>query len=138
MQKVRLCIPSVHSSNKVNFRIPSPDVTPIFDHAQPKHFQSSFNLREIAPALATHIFNHDPPKTFQSACNFVNLYQHAKNEAVSSICSGEMLDLKILQSEWLRALWPICQEQNFSQTEGLYRNTVSNTNFHYRKKFSFK
>ena len=138
MQKVRLCIPSVHSSNKVNCRVPSPDVTPIFDHAQPKHFQSSFNLREIAPALATHIFNHAHQKLFNQLVIFVNLYQHAKNEAVSSICSGEMLDLKILQSEWLRALWPICQEQNFSQTEGLYRNTVSNTNFHYKKKFSFK
>ena len=77
-------------------------------------------------------------KLFTQLVIFVNLYQHAKNEAVSSICSGEMLDLKILQSEWLRALWPICQEQNFSQTEGLYRNTVSNTNFHYKKKFSFK
>ena len=41
-----------------------------------------------------------------------------------------MLDLKISQSEWLRALWPISQEQNFSQTEDLYRNTVNNINFH--------
>ena len=31
---------------------------------------------------------------------FVNLYHHAKNEAVSSICSEEMIDLKILQSDW--------------------------------------
>ena len=33
------------------------------------------------------------------------------------ICSGEMIDLKILQSEWLSAFWPISQEQHFSQTE---------------------
>ena len=46
---------------------------------------------------------------------FVNLYQHAKNEAVSSICSGELADLKIQQSDWLRAFWPISQEQDFSQ-----------------------
>ena len=28
-----------------------------------------------------------------------------KNEAVSSICSGEIVDLKILQSDWLTAFW---------------------------------
>ena len=48
---------------------------------------------------------------------FVNLYQHAKNEAVSSICSGEIVDLKILQSDWLRAFWPISKEQNFHQQQ---------------------
>ena len=34
----------------------------------------------------------------------MNLYQHAKNEAVSLICSGH-------SSDWLRAFWPISQEQ---------------------------
>ena len=46
---------------------------------------------------------------------FVNLYKNAKNEAVSSICSGNIIDIKILQSDWLRALWPLSQEQDFSQ-----------------------
>ena len=31
------------------------------------------------------------------------------------ICSGEIIDLKILQSDCLRAFWPISQEQDFSQ-----------------------
>ena len=52
---------------------------------------------------------------FNQLLIFVNLYQHAKTEAVSSICSGEMLDLKISQLEWLRTFWPISQEQHFSQ-----------------------
>ena len=43
----------------------------------------------------------------------MNLCQHAKNEAVSSTCSGEKVDLKILQSNWLRAFGPISQEQDF-------------------------
>ena len=30
---------------------------------------------------------------------FVNLNQHAKNYAVSMICFGEMVDLKILESD---------------------------------------
>ena len=52
---------------------------------------------------------------FDQLLTFVNLYQHAKNEAVSSICSGEIVDLKILQFDWLRAFWPISQEQDFFQ-----------------------
>ena len=55
-----------------------------------------------------------------------------KNDVVSSICSGEMLDFKILQSEWRRTFWPISEEQSFSQIEDLYRNTVNKTNFNYR------
>ena len=52
-------------------------------------------------------------ENFNQLFFFVNLYQQAKNEAVSSICSGEIVDLKILQSDWLRAFWPISQEKFF-------------------------
>ena len=47
---------------------------------------------------------------------FVDLDQLAKkNEALSSICSGETVDLHILQPDWLRAFWLIFQEQDLSQ-----------------------
>ena len=49
---------------------------------------------------------------FDEFLTFVNLYQH---ETISSICSGEIVDLKILQSDWLRAFWPTSLEQDFSQ-----------------------
>ena len=52
---------------------------------------------------------------FDQLLIFVDLYWHAKNEAVSSICSGEIVDIKILQSVWLTAFWPISREQDFSQ-----------------------
>ena len=55
---------------------------------------------------------------FDKLLIFVNLYQHAKNEALSSICSGEMVDLKILQSDWLRAFWPIISGRRFSPIIG--------------------
>ena len=42
-------------------------------------------------------------------------YQHAKNEIVSSICSGEIAHLEILESDWLRGFWSISQEQHISQ-----------------------
>ena len=51
-------------------------------------------------------------KIFNQLLIFVNLYQDAKNEAVSLICSGEIVDLKILQSDWLSASWPMSQEQD--------------------------
>ena len=64
----------------------------------------------------------------------MNLYQHAKNETVSSICSGEIVDLKILQSDWLRAFRSTSQEQILKfnnsvlaqKNSSLYNNFVSN------------
>ena len=67
---------------------------------------------------------------------YVNFYQHAKNQIcsinISLICSGDMVDYKILQSDWLRTIWPISHEQKFSQTCNLCRNLANNINFHYR------
>ena len=63
-------------------------------------------------------------KIFDQLLIFVNLYQHTKNEAISSICSGEIVDLKILQSDWLRAFWPISQEQDFSQNFQNFQNLL--------------
>ena len=63
-------IPSVHSSDAVNFRVQRPD--------WPHPFLTMPNQ---------NIFNQ--------LLTFVTLNQHAKIEAVSSICSGEIVDLKI-------------------------------------------
>ena len=41
--------------------------------------------------------------------------------SVLSIFSGEMNDLKILQSDWLEAFWPISQEQEFFPNMGFVR-----------------
>ena len=63
-------IPSVHSSDTVNIRVQKPDWPhPFLTHVQP-------------------MSNH---KIFDQFLIFVNLLQHAKNEDVSSICSGEIL-----------------------------------------------
>ena len=71
-------------------------------------------------------------KIFDQLLAYVNLYQHAQNQAISLICSGDMIDTKILQFDWLRTFRPISQEQNFSQTWDLCRNTGNNISFHYR------
>ena len=53
---------------------------------------------------------------------------------ISLICSGDMIDSKILQFHWLRIFWPISQELKFPQIWHLCRNTANNVNikFHYR------
>ena len=67
--------------------------TPILDYAHPNISQLSFNFHE--PVL-----------------------QHAKNQAFSSICYREIVDLKILQSYWLRAFCPISPEPGFFPNMG--------------------
>ena len=43
-------------------------------------------------------------------CDFVSTWN---NYTVSLICSGEMVDLKILEYDLLRPFWPISQKQDF-------------------------
>ena len=59
----------------------------------------------------------------------MNLYQYTKNEAFSSFCSRDTVDLKILQSDWPRAFCPISQEVDFSQIRDLCNDTGINLNF---------
>ena len=90
----------------------------IFDQVHPKIFESTFSFTEFVPACkksvvpSVHFWDTanfrvqrpDWPHSFLTIHNheifdqlliFVNLYQHAKNEAVSSIFSGEMVAWKI-------------------------------------------
>ena len=55
----------------------------------------------------------------------MNLHQYAKNQAFSSFCSRNTVNLKILQSDWLRAFWLISQEAEFPQVWDLCKNTAN-------------
>ena len=79
--------------------------------------------------VATPIFDHIHPKLFNQLLISMNMYQHAKNHAISSFCCKDLIDLKILQSDWLRTFWFISQETDFSQVWDLYKNTTNNINF---------
>ena len=59
----------------------------------------------------------------------MTLYQHAKDQLISSFCSRDISDLKILQSDWPGVFWPISQISDFSQTWDLFWNIANNTNF---------
>ena len=67
---------------------------------------------------------------FNQLLIFVNLYQHAKNEAVSQIGSEQIIDLKILQTDWLRAFWPIPQEQDFFPNIGFVQQIKNDIFLH--------
>ena len=68
------------------------------------------------PELTTPIFGHSHQKIIDQNLIFLNWFQHAKNQAISLICSGDFVHLKILQSVCQKAFWPISQEQDFYQT----------------------
>ena len=54
-----------------------------------------------------------------------------QHETISSTCSGEIVDLNILQSNWLRAFWPISGTR-FFPIQDLCKNTANSINFYYR------
>ena len=62
--------------------------TPIFDHAHAKIIEVTFSFPESAAACKKSVHS------INSFLNlvYVNLYQHAKNQAMSLICSGDMVD----------------------------------------------
>ena len=51
---------------------------------------------------------------------------------ISSICSRDMADIKLVQSDWLVKLWPISQEPDFLIIWDLCRNIANSITFHYR------
>ena len=52
----------------------------------------------------------------------MNLYQHAKNQAISSFFSRDTFDLKVLLPNWPKAFWPISQELDFSKKWALFND----------------
>ena len=127
---------SVHSLDTVHFRVPSPDWShPFLTMPTPKIFKQflicinmyhhllipsvdysyTINFRGQRPDCPHPFFNMLNQKIFNQLLIFMNLYQYAKDEVVSLLCSGEVVDFKILESHWLRAFWLISQKQDFSK-----------------------
>ena len=75
---------------------------PIFDHTHSKISEITLSFPEFARAckkslhsitrLATPIFDHTHQNFFDQLLIYVNLYQHAKHQAILLICSGVMVD----------------------------------------------
>ena len=89
-----------------------------FWRCPPKTFSFIFSAKT---RLGTPTFDHAQQKVFDQLSIFVNLYQHAKHKAVSSICFGEV-----------GGFWAISQEQDFSQIFDMWRYIANNINLYYR------
>ena len=61
---------------------------------------------------------------FQSTSTFYKYVSTCKKSGFSSFCSRDIVDLKILLSDWPRAFWFISQELEFSQIWNLCKNTA--------------
>ena len=89
--------------------------TPNFDHIHPKIIETTFSFPEFAPACkkSVHSINSflrysqfkspvpgwpypslttPTPGFFHQLLIYVNLSQHVKNQAISFICYGDMVD----------------------------------------------
>ena len=105
---------------------------------QKKSAQFKTLFLEIQPILKSFdksvipIFDNAHPKKINELLIFINLYQHAKNLVISSICSRDIADIKMVQSDWLRAFWLLSHKPDFSQIRDLRRNTANGMNFRSR------
>ena len=105
----------------------------------PKISLFHYFLLEIQPIFTVlrpewpHPFLTPPtPIFFNQLLISMNLHPYAKTQTFSSFCSRDIVNLRILQSDWSRAFWPISQEPQFSQVWDLYKNTANIIKFLYR------
>lgn len=102
----------IRSWNKANFRGLWPEVlNPFLTTTNRKLFKESFS-------------------DFFKSFFFMTLYHHAKNQAISSLCSEDIVDFKILQSNVSRALWLTCHGLDLFQIWD--RTIANNINIHCR------
>ena len=66
-------------------------------------------FKSLETTAVTTIFYQTHPNIFLSTLNFQ--YQYAKKQAISSLYSRDMVDLKTLQSDWQRLVWPNITEK---------------------------
>ena len=64
---------------------------PNFDNIHPKIIEFTFSFPEFAPACKI-LIQPILESCDQAAHPYVNLCQHVKNQAISLICSGDMVD----------------------------------------------
>ena len=82
-------IPSVHSSDIVNFRVVIRLATPIFEQAQPKNFK--------------HLLT----------C--MNLYQYAKNRLIPSVHSLDTVNFRAQRPDWPHPFFIMPSQKNSGQ-----------------------
>ena len=105
MQNISLSTPSAHSSNTVNFRVPSPD----WSH----------------PFLATLIFDHDHTH-FTWNCISIQ-----KNQVVPSVRSYDTVNFRVRRPDWPHSFLTMPHKKHFNQLL-IFVNSYQHINFHYK------
>ena len=72
------------------------------------------NFRVVTPEWLHPFLTMPPSIFFDSLLISMDLYHNAKKQSFLSFCSRDIVNLKILQSDWLTAFWPKSQEPDFS------------------------
>ena len=88
-------IPPIHSWDTSNFTVSGP----------------------ACPCPLMTITQLPSKKNFNHLWIFIDLFQNAKNKAIASFCSENIVELKSVQSDWLRAFCSIYHESNFADNE---------------------
>ena len=116
-----------HAKNQLNlsiqswetgFESPNIKTTLVFDHPDLNIVKTSFSFPEFVSAMSN--------QNFQSTFHFLEFVQ----SCISSFCSGDMVDLKILIGQ--EHFGTISQEPYFSQIYNLCWNIATSINFQYR------
>ena len=100
------------------------------------HSWDAVDFRVLWPEQPQQFLTTPTPNILQSTFNFLEFASACINQAISSFCSKDIFNLKILWSDWPRALYPISQQTDFSRLWNFRRNMVDNKNFHWRPTFS--
>ena len=92
-------------------------------------FWDTANLSVLRPEWPHPFLTKPTTMFFVQLLISVTLHQNAKNQVFSSFYSTDIVDLKILQSDWQRRFWPISQVLDLSQVKDLCKNTANNMSF---------
>ena len=84
-------IPSVHSSDTVNFR--------------------------VLPPKGPHQFLMLTPKIFNHLLICVNLYQHAKNQLIPTVHSSDTVNFRVQNSDWLHPFLTMSNQKISTQSQ---------------------
>ena len=118
-------IPSVHSSNTVNFKVTLHDWShPFLTMSTPKNFKLIFiKLYQHAKNKLIPLFN-----SILESSDQIGYTNMLKMILFHQFAQREIVHLKILQSDWLTRFRSISQEQDFSQR--ICAGTQQIKNFH--------
>ena len=121
------------------------NISPIFDHAYPKHLEVNFTCPEFVSTFEKSVYSFYlffrysqcwspvsrvlkptwlyPHKSFLINFDFhkFNFFffflEHAKNQAISSFCCRDTVNFKILQSNWLIIFYLVSGTKFFPDME---------------------